>query len=102
MWVAPRDEHNKLFIGLMVALISLAWLALWAWGRTPGGLFYGHHSSPEVFEGSGSFMLVFVTGWTVMIVAMMLPTSLPLISLFRAFVRRRRDGGLLVALLVVG
>ena len=37
-----------------------------------------------------------------MVVAMMLPTSLPLIVLFRTITRRRRDRALLVALLIVG
>ena len=47
-------------------------------------------------------ILVFVVGWTLMTVAMMLPTSLPLVTLFRALVRRRPDGGVLVALVVIG
>ncbi len=102
MWAAPREEHSKLFIGSMVVLIGLAWFMLWFWGRTPSGLFYGHHGGLHTFEGSSAFVIVFVAGWTVMIVAMMLPTSLPLISLFRTFVRRRPDRGLLVVLLVVG
>src|SRR3712207_1779305 len=100
MWAAPRDDR-KPFIALMAALIALAWLALWLGGRSPGGLFYGHHG-PGVFAGGGAFALVFVTGWTVMVVAMMLPTSLPLIMLFRTITRGRRDRALLVALLVAG
>jgi predicted metal-binding membrane protein len=100
VWAASRDD-SRLFIFLMTALITLAWLALWAWGRSPGGLFYGHHG-PDVFTRGGAFMLVFMAGWTVMVVAMMLPTSLPLIMLFRTITRRRRDRALLVALLIVG
>ncbi|QIN81940.1 hypothetical protein GBA63_04245 [Rubrobacter tropicus] len=101
MWAAPRDDHNRLFFVLMATLIALAWLALWAWGRSPGGLFYGHHDS-TAFARGGSFVLVFVIGWTVMVVAMMLPTSLPLITLFRTIARQRRDRALLVALLIAG
>jgi predicted metal-binding membrane protein len=102
MWSAPREDHNRLFIALMAALAALAWLALWILGR-PGGLFHNHHGgSLDAFGGSGAFMLVFVAGWTVMVVAMMLPTSLPLIALFRSVVRRRRDRAWLVALLIAG
>jgi predicted metal-binding membrane protein len=100
MWAAPRDDRRP-FIALMVALIVLAWLTLWVWGRSPGGLFYSHHG-PGTFVRGGAFVLVFVAGWTVMVVAMMLPTSLPLVTLFRAIVRRRRDRALLVALLIAG
>jgi predicted metal-binding membrane protein len=100
MWATPRDDR-KPFIALMVALVALAWLALWLWGRSPGGLFFGHHG-PGVFARGGAFALVFVAGWTVMVVAMMLPTSLPLIMLFRTITRGRRDRALLVALLVAG
>ena len=102
MWATPRDDR-KPFIALMAALVALAWLALWLWlwGRSPGGLFFGHHG-PGVFARGGAFALVFVAGWTVMVVAMMLPTSLPLIMLFRTITRGRRDRALLVALLVAG
>jgi len=100
MRATQRDDRRP-FIAVMAALISLAWLALWVWGRSPGGSFYGHHG-PDVFARGGAFILVFVAGWTVMVVAMMLPTSLPLISLFRTVTRRRRDRALLVALLVAG
>jgi predicted metal-binding membrane protein len=47
-------------------------------------------------------MLVFIAGWTLMIVAMMLPTSLPLVTSFHTLTRRRMDQGRLVALLLVG
>jgi predicted metal-binding membrane protein len=101
VWTASRDDHSRLFIALMAALISLAWISLWVWGQSPYGRFLSHHSLEEV-RGGGLLMLVFVAGWSVMVIAMMLPTSLPLISLFRAFVRRRPDRGKLVALLVIG
>jgi predicted metal-binding membrane protein len=47
-------------------------------------------------------MFVFLAGWIVMIVAMMLPTSLPLLTSFHKLTSRRMDGGKLLALLVVG
>src|SRR3712207_8115729 len=87
MWTAPRDGH-RLFVALMVALIALAWLVLWVWGQSPYGRFLTHHSL-EAVRGDGTLVLVFVAGWTLMVVAMMLPTSLPLVALFRTLVDRK-------------
>src|SRR5215211_3798036 len=100
MWAAPRDDR-RLFAALMVALIALAWLALWVWGQSPYGRFLSHHSL-EAVRGNAALMLVFVAGWTLMVVAMMLPTSLPLVALFRTLVRGRPDRARLTASLVAG
>jgi predicted metal-binding membrane protein len=100
MWVAPRDDRG-LFAALLVALIALAWLALWVWGQSPYGRFLSHHSL-EAVRGNVALMLVFVAGWTLMVVAMMLPTSLPLVALFRTLVRGRPDHTRLTVLLIAG
>ena len=100
MWAAPRDDR-RLFAALMVALIALAWLALWVWGQSPYGRFLSHHSL-EAVRGNAVLMLVFVAGWTLMVVAMMLPTSLPLVALFRTLVRGRPDRTWLTVLLIAG
>jgi predicted metal-binding membrane protein len=100
MWTAPRDDR-WLFAALLVALIALAWLALWVWGQSPYGRFFGHHSL-EAVRGNGALMLVFVAGWILMVVAMMLPTSLPLVVLFRTLVQRRPDRTRLTVLLIAG
>ena len=55
------------------------------WGQSPYGRYLSHHSLDEL-RGGGSLMLVFVAGWLVMLVAMMLPTSLPLVMLFHTLV----------------
>src|SRR5215210_2879562 len=99
MWAMPNDR--KPFIAFMVALIALAWLALWIWGQSPYGRFLSHEELGEVGESS-AFLLLFVAGWTVMIVAMMLPTSLPLVTLFHTFTRQRQDRARLVSLLIAG
>ncbi|MDP9358981.1 MAG: DUF2182 domain-containing protein [Chloroflexota bacterium] len=101
MWAAPRDDRRRLFAALLVALIALAWLALWAWGQSPYDRFLSHHSL-EVVRGNAALMPVFVAGWTLMVVAMMLPTSLPLVALFRTLVRGRPDRARLTALLIAG
>jgi predicted metal-binding membrane protein len=47
-------------------------------------------------------VLLFVAGWTLMIVAMMLPTSLPFVALFHSLVRRRPEQMRLVGMVVAG
>ncbi|HEX4835520.1 MAG TPA: DUF2182 domain-containing protein [bacterium] len=84
------------------ALILSAWAALAAWGASP---FAGLLSHREIGEGSISPVLrlaVFVLGWLLMTVAMMLPSSLPLVNLFRRLVSGRPDRPGLVLRLVLG
>ena len=47
-------------------------------------------------------MLFVVSSWTVMTIAMMLPTSLPILTTFSVMVGRRRDRPLLLTLVVIG
>ncbi len=99
MW--PRVDDRRLFTVLLTTLIVLAWLTLWVWGRSPYARFLSHHQLAEV-RGGGALAFVFIAGWTVMIVATMLPTSLPLVMLFHTMARRRADARRLVFLLVAG
>jgi len=95
---------DAILIGLLAALVLLAWYALWLWGRSP----YGHlllHGSVHLRMPAQSpwlFGAIFVTGWTLMTVAMMLPTSFPLVLLFHRIVRDRATAAWLVILLVLG
>ena len=95
--VARRDQ--AILGGLLVALAASAWLALWVWGASPYGRFLHHEGGvgPLPLEVS-----LFAAGWVLMIVAMMLPSSVPLVMTFGALVRRRQRPGLLIALLLVG
>lgn len=103
MWTTldNRREGNGIFLAVMATLVALAWLALWLSDRSDHHGFLHYLHDLNAFD-SGAFMLVFVTGWTVMVIAMMLPTSLPLISIFRSITRGREDRNLLVSLLITG
>ncbi len=90
------------FTVVLGALVLLAWLALWSWGQSPYGRYLDHQRLDEVVRGDHAILLVMAGGWTLMTVAMMLPTSLPLIAMFQAMVSRRADGRWLVALLILG
>src|SRR3972149_11721643 len=104
MWA--RVDDRRPFTAALVALIVLAWLALLAWGQSPYGRYLDHRQLGEVRlgldGGSALLALAFVGGWTLMTFAMMLPTSLPLITMFRTMIRRRHDRRLLAVLLVLG
>ena len=83
---ARRDQ--VILGGLLVALAGSAWLALWLWGASPYGRYLHHEGGvgPLPLEAS-----LFAAGWVLMIVAMMLPSSVPLVVTFGALVRRRRQ-----------
>ena len=104
MWA--RVDDRRLFTALLVGLVVLAWLALWAWGQSPYGRFLSHQELGRVELGlDGGTVLValaFVGGWTLMTFAMMLPTSLPLITMFQTVTSRRHDRRGLLVLLVAG
>lgn len=95
---APRRDRAILG-GSLVALAVAAWLVLWFWESSPAG-HYLHHSGsvgPVPLEAA-----LFTGGWILMIVAMMLPSSVPLVVTFGALVARRRRPDVLVALLLLG
>ncbi len=94
----PRRDR-AILAGSLVALSGLAWLTLWVWAASPYGRYLHHEGgiAPLPVEAA-----LFSLGWLLMIVAMMLPSSVPLVVTFRAIVGRRPHPGLLVALLVAG
>ena len=63
-WAAARDPANRLALALLVSATAFAWVGLVA------------------FEG-GMGAVPFLTGWTLMMAAMMLPSIAPLIVLHR-------------------
>jgi predicted metal-binding membrane protein len=100
MWTTMPNDR-RLFSALMAALITLAWLALFIWGESPYGRFLSHEELGQTGE-NGAYLLLFVGGWTLMTVAMMLPTSLPLVTLFYALTRKHSERSVLVGLLIGG
>lgn len=95
-------NDRKFFNLLMGVLIALAWLVLWAWGQSPYGRLLSHEHLVEVSLDDSAVLLVFVAGWVLMSAAMMLPSSLPLVNLFRTLVQRRPERRRLVMLLIAG
>jgi predicted metal-binding membrane protein len=99
----PGDQSQIPFLVVMSGLVVLAWFSLWTWGRSPYGRYLDHeYLGAMTISSAPVAMPLFVGGWTLMVVAMMLPTTLPLIALFRGIVRKRPDSLQLVVMLLAG
>jgi predicted metal-binding membrane protein len=114
------------FFLVMGGLIVLAWLVLWVWEQSPYGRYldHGQWGEPRLAELAeripaladfatycGRILtdndalvsaLLYIAGWTLMIVAMMLPTTLPLLEVFRRVTAARPERAQLMGLLVAG
>lgn len=100
-------SRRSLFVPTVGTLVVFAWAALFAWERSPYARYIqhgelGHLHVEHGFEALLGQAALYVVGWLLMIVAMMLPTTLPLIEIFRRLVRERIDRGVLTALLILG
>ena len=104
--------HDGLFLPLFAGVLALAWCALILFQLSPYGRYLAHDWTADGAGAAicsamaGGALLVpaalFVAGWVLMTAAMMLPTTLPLIGIFRRLVRARADRALLLALLFAG
>ena len=98
----PQARNDRLFLALLAAVVGLAWVSLWVWGRSPYARFLEHDALASVSPEDAALLAFFLAGWTLMVFAMMLPTSLPLITLFHRMVRDRAERLWLVFLLIGG
>jgi predicted metal-binding membrane protein len=99
--------NHRAFVWLMGSLISLAWLILWAWERSPYSRYLNHAQLGEIdFAGNAGLVLLpvilYLVGWVLMTAAMMLPTSLPLLEIFRRLIARRPNRWQLMAGVIAG
>ena len=98
---------RKTFLWLIASLVTLAWLTLWIWNRSPYGRYLDHQQLGEIVLFTGKDLLfltltLYLLGWTLMIVAMMLPTTLPLLEIFRRLTVQRPERSQLMALVITG
>jgi predicted metal-binding membrane protein len=110
---SSASRHRRVFLPLLAALVALAWVALWAWGRSPYGGYLDHGdwmtSGPAAFlcrvVPAGDVVVpavLYIAAWILMTAAMMLPTTLPLFNAFDRLTAQRPDHGRLLALLGLG
>src|ERR1700674_5310687 len=91
--IARAAASQGAFMPLMGALVALAWVALVIWERSPYGRYLDHGNWTEIGLAAtlcralpaGSVLvpgLLYVGGWLLMSAAMMLPSTLPLLTVF--------------------
>jgi predicted metal-binding membrane protein len=111
-------RRNSRFALAIVALAGAAWLALWLWERSPYGRYLDHgggggvgwmRSGPALSLcaalPAGEIVLpaaLYIGGWLLMLTAMMLPTTLPLLGIFRRLTAGRADRRVLMTLVIAG
>ena len=106
-------DRRDAWLPVIGGLIALSWFALAVWAQSPYGRYLDHGEWLQLgFAGvicralpGGSVVLpalLYVSGWVLMTVAMMLPTTLPLLAIFARMTSSRPDRGVLVTLLIVG
>ena len=98
--------ERKAFFWSIGSLVTLAWLTLWIWNRSPYGRYLDHGRLGEIgpFDGAASLLpvVLYLFGWTLMTTAMMLPTTLPLLEIFHRLTVRRPERSQLMALVITG
>jgi len=109
----PETVRTAWFLLLAGALVVGAWLALAWWSASPYSRYvtHGGYLAPDGFAalcravpfgGVVVPALLHAAAWMLMITAMMLPTTLPLVMLFRQIVRGRDDHDRLIACVIAG
>jgi predicted metal-binding membrane protein len=95
---------RRLFFCLMASLIALAWTVLWIWDRSPYAGYLHHAQLGELGFGGPAFlrMALYLVGWTLMTVAMMLPSTWTLLEIFRRLVAHKPNGAYLIAAVIGG
>ena len=77
---APRVHDHRPFLIVLAALVVLCWLALFGWGLSPYGSYLDHRLLGEhdlaLNREYASLAGLFIIGWTLMTVAMMLARRL--------------------------
>lgn len=108
-----RTIRRAPFLLFFGGLVVCAWLTLWLWELSPYGRYLNHGSWTELGLAAsicravpGGEILVpmalYVGGWVLMTAAMMLPTTLPLLDIFRRMIGNRADRHVLISLVVAG
>jgi predicted metal-binding membrane protein len=111
--VIDRRAHSRAFVASGLALATLAWALLAAWAASPWGRYLDHGDWTRIgLVGSicgalpwGESLVpaaAYAGGWVLMLAAMMLPTTLPVLAVLERMTMRRADRRRLMALAVAG
>jgi len=110
---APAAHHRHVVPALIVVLAAMGWASMALWSASPYARYLDHggwldapglHAACEAIpQGTVVVPAVLHAGaWLLMIVAMMLPTTLPLLNIFARVTAGRAEAGPLLALLALG
>ena len=106
---APRASPiTTPFLPLFVALVAASWAALWWWSASPYARYLEHPGWLDATSFAAFCRSVAVPAgahalaWLLMIAAMMLPTTWPLLATFRRITAARSDAALLLVLICAG
>jgi predicted metal-binding membrane protein len=88
------------FAALLAGAIALAWVGLLVWKSSPYGRYLDHDGLAD--PQSPYLAALLVAGWVTMIIAMMLPTSWPLLGLFDRMTSSRRGHVGLLGRVIMG
>ena len=99
--------HRNIFVPVLTGLVVLAWLTLWLWEQSPYGRYLSHTELGPIGLDSDALSVLgqaglYILGWVLMTTAMMLPTTVPLLQIFRRLSGRHPDANLLLALVISG
>lgn len=98
-----RDVVRIALPALVGTMSGGAWLLMWQLGDSPWGHgLHDHAGAAGAPLAAATSAAVFVGGWVVMTTAMMLPTTIPLLEMFRRLTGARPDRAWLAASLVAG
>ena len=110
----PREARRDLALAVLLGALSVgAWAALWAWSASPYARYAAHGgwADSAAFAAlcrslpAGSVVVpaaLHALAWVLMIAAMMLPTTYPVLGIFRVMTRGRADAGRLFILVLAG
>ncbi len=109
---APGADLATLRLGLVAALSAAAWAALAIWSASPYARYLDHGAWDEpgwlavlcrsLPGGPALPGLLYALAWLLMIAAMMLPTTLPLLRIFARMTASRPDAGTLLTWVILG
>jgi predicted metal-binding membrane protein len=110
---AQGEKRRALFSALLVVLVAGSWAVLWLWSAGPYARYVEHAGWGDagalaalcrgVPQGEIVVPLALhAAAWVLMIAAMMLPTTFPLLAIFRGITGARPDATRLLALVVLG
>ena len=106
------SPYDVVFLPVLGGLVVVSWVTLAIWSGSPYGRYVSHDWTSLGLAAhicamlpAGEILLpavLYVLGWVLMTVAMMLPTAVPLLRVFRRLVGERSDAGRLLAIVVGG